>query len=938
MKTKHLVFLAFLLFAGINGIFAQEKFDVRQPYTVDENVLIGQLPNGLKYYIRHNEDPKDRGQFWLVVNVGAMQEDPDQNGLAHFLEHMAFNGTKNFEKDQIIRYLQSIGMRFGPEINAFTSHDVTNYMLQNVPLEHPAHIDTALLILFDWANQLTLDGEEIDKERGVIHEEWRTGMGSQRRIRNAYFRTLFKDSKYASHNVIGDMNIVLNFDHEAIRRFYRDWYRPDLQAIIAIGDFDEKEVQKKIVDLFGQIPKVENPKPRTPEMIPEHDKTRVAVVTDKEAQMVQLMVFHKHPAITERATLEYSRDKITHSLYNAMLNARFRELVQQAEPPFVMAMSNYSSMVKTSDMYMTMAFLNNPDPSDALAALLRENMRVLRFGFNESELERAKNEYLASLEKRYNERDNRKSESFAWEYYRNFTSDEPIPGIEFEYEMIKSFMPGITLEEINALAHKWITEDNRVVVLTAPEAYADALPDEEKILKIIAEAESEALEAYVDDVTDKPLHSLELKPGKVKKTKFDKSAEYYEWTLSNGAKVVIKPTKFRNDEILFSAYSKGGTSLYGDADLVTAQFTSDVIDMSGIGEFNNIELGKQLSGKVVRISPYISTLEEGFSGSTTPKDLTTMLELLNLYFMSPRADQQAFQTYMNRQRAFLQNRSNDPSSAFSDTLTNTLFNYHPRRRPMTVELLDEADFGKMADIFSERFSNASDWTFYFVGNIDPVAARPLIELYLGSIPGSKKHEQWIDRKDHAVEGVIKKRIHTQMEIPKATVVVMKGGEFDYSPRERMLLSFVSDILDVKYIQTVREDEGGTYGVSVRTSMSQYPKPTYRFMAYFTCAPERVDELTAIIYQQIELLKSEGPTQQDVDNVIQNKLKERAEQVKENRFWLRGLKFKYENGQNTLDTEAYNKLVRSITREDVQKTAQRYLDGSNVIEIIQLPKE
>ena len=938
MKTKHLVFLSLLLFSGINGIFAQEKFDVRQPYTVDENVLIGQLPNGLKYYIRSNEDPKDRGQFWLVVNVGAMQEDPDQNGLAHFLEHMAFNGTKNFEKDQIIRYLQSTGMKFGPEINAFTSHDVTNYMLQNVPLEQTAHIDTALLILFDWASQLSLDGEEIDKERGVIHEEWRTGMGSQRRIRNAYFRTLFKDSRYASHDVIGDMNIVLNFDHELIRSFYRDWYRPDLQAIIAIGDFDVKEVQKKIVALFSQIPKHDNPRPRTLEMIPHHDDTRVAIVTDKEAQMVQLMVFHKHPAIKEKVTLQYSRDKVTHSLYNAMLNARFRELVQQADPPFVMAMSNYSNMVKTTDMYMTIAFLNNPDPADALAALLRENMRVKRFGFTESELERAKSEYIAGLEKRYNERNNRKSESFAWEYYRNFTSDEPIPGIDFEYQMIKSFMPGITLEEINALAHKWITEDNRVVVMTAPEAYADALPDEEKILKIIAEAENEALEAYVDDVTDKPLHSLNLKPGKVKKTHYNKDFEYYEWTMSNGAKVIIKPTKFRNDEILFSAYSKGGTSLYGDEDLVTARFASDVIDMSGVGEFNNIELEKHLSGKVVRISPFISTLEEGFSGSTTPKDLTTMLQLVNLYFMSPRADQQAYQTFMNRQKAFLLNRSNDPSSAFSDTLTNTLYNYHPRRRPMTVDLLVEADFSKMAGIFSERFSNAGDWTFYFVGNIDPVAARPLIEQYIGSIPGSKKREKWVDRNENIVDGVINKRFHTRMEIPKATVIVMKGGEFDYSTRERMLLSFVSDILDVKYTQTVREEEGGTYGVSVHTSMNQYPKPTYRFMAYFTCAPERVDELTAIIYQQIELLKSEGPIQQDVDNVIQNKLKERAEQVKENRFWLRGLKFKYENGQNTLDTEAYNKLVRSITREDVQKAAQRYYGGSNVIEIIQLPVE
>jgi zinc protease len=937
MKIRQLLFLVLLLGMAA-GVSAQGKFDPKQSYPVDKDVLIGKLPNGLTYYVRHNEDPKNRGQFWLVVNTGSIMEDPDQNGLAHFCEHMCFNGTKRFEKDQIIQYLQSIGMKFGPEINAFTSYDLTNYMLQNVPLEQPANIDTALMILYDWACQVSFDGEEIDKERGVIHEEWRTGMGSQRRIRNAYFKVLFEGSKYASHDVIGDMNIVDHFDHEVIRRFYKDWYRPDLQAVIAIGDFDVREMQQKIVGMFSSIPKPSAPRTRTIENVPDNQETRVAIVTDKEARMVQLMMYYKHPAVTDKSTLSYSRNALMEALYNSMLNARLDELVQLADPPFINARSSYSSLVKPVDAYTTVAILNSPDISRALNAIVLENLRVLKFGFTASELERAKKEYLSAAEKMFNERNHRKSDEFAWEYFGNFLEDEPIPGAEFEYEMTQSFIPSITLTEINQLAAQWMTQQNRVVVLTAPESYATQLPDQEKLLTMIAQAEKQEVQPYVDKVSGKPLYSLSLKPGTVKKETFNAKDGYYEWKLSNGATVVIKPTRFKEDEILFSAFSTGGTSQYSDKDLVTAQNTSSVIDMSGIGDFDNIELQKLLADKVVRISPYISGLEEGFSGSSTPKDFETLLQLTNLYFMDPRADEQAFQSFIKRQQAMLKNKANDPSTAFSDTLTNTLYQYHPRRRPMSAEILAEADFSKMEKIFAQRFSNGKDWTFYFVGNIDPVTAKPLVEKYLGSIPSKGKKEHFIDRKEYTATGVIKKRVTTSMQVPKATVAIMQGGEFDYSPRERMLLSFINDILDQKYTQTIREKESGTYGVSVQTSMQQEPVSSYRLITYFTCAPEKADILAPMIYQQIDLLKTEGPTKTELDNVIENKIKERAEQVKENRFWLRGLKFLYENGQNNMDDAAYTALVKSITAKDVQEAAKKYYNGSNILEIIQMPKE
>jgi zinc protease len=723
-----------------------------------------------------------------------------------------------------------------------------------------------------------------------------------------------------------------------IRRFYSDWYRPDLQAIIAVGDFDVKEMQQKIVKMFSAIPAHPAPRPRHTEMVPDHTETKVSIVTDKEARMVQVMLFYKHPAVTEKSTLEYSRNSLMQELYNNMLNARLGELVQQAEPPFIGAMSAYRNYVKSADMYMAIAYLNNPDPTKAIQALVQENARVLQFGFTQTELERAKKEFLASFEKRYNERTNRKSEDFCWEYYGHFLNNEPIPGIDFEYDMVKQFLPSINVKEVNALAHDWITDKNRVVVLTAPEAYASSLPDEATLLRIIDEASKAPVTAYEDAVSTKPLHNLAITPGTVKKTTVNEKTGHHEWVLSNGAKVVIKPTKFKEDEILFAAYSKGGTSLYENNELITAQFTPTVIDMGGIGEFNNIELGKLLADKMVRISPYLGPLEEGFNGSSTPRDLVTMLELVNLYFMQPRADEQAFRSFMARQQGLLQNRANDPGSAFSDTLTNTLYKNHPRKRPMTADLLSEADYTRMSAIFNERFSNASDWTFYFVGNIDPTTAKPLIEKYIGSIPGSKKSETWIDRKEVAAEGVIKKRIETPMQVPKATVAVLQGGKFDYSTRERMLLSFINEILDQKYTETIREKEGGTYGVSVQTNMTQHPSPTYRLITYFTCAPERADELTAIIYQQIELMKSEGPTQKEMNNVIENKLKERTEMEKENRFWMRGLRFMYENGENTLDTDAYNKLVRSITIKDVQEATKKYYSGKNVIEIIQLPKE
>jgi zinc protease len=937
MKKLTFAFMSSLLLFFALSIYAQDiTYDPKGTIPLDPEVIYGKLDNGLTYYIRVNKEPQERAEFYLTVNVGALSEDEDQNGLAHFCEHMAFNGAENFDKKAILNYLQSIGMKFGPEINAFTSSDETNYMLQKVPTSDSKIIDTALMILYDWATNISFEDEEIDAERGVIHEEWRTGRSAMFRMMREANKIVFKDSKYAVHDVIGDISTIDTSPHEVIKRFYADWYRPDLQAIIAVGDFDGSAMEKQIIELFSKIPKKENPRVREYFPVPDHQETLITVQTDKEAQYPIVQVYYKHQPDEDR-DMEYLRDNYKEQLFNSMLNTRLQELIVSENPPFVYGYAFYTGLVRTKDAFVSLAVGNNNELDKALRALLVENKRVLQFGFTETELERAKTELSRNMEKQYAEKDKMENDRHVWQYYSHFLQQEPAPGVAYEYVFTNLVLPGITLEEINAQAKEWITDQNRVIAIMAPESEEIKIPDEQQIRDIIASVDLETVTAYVDKVSDKPLMANEPVPSPVEKKGKNKSLGTTEWTFDNGVKVVMKTTDFKEDEILMSAYSFGGSSLYPLDEVISAEFATSVIQESGLGEFDKIALEKKLTGKIVNIRPYIGENDEGFSGSCSVQDFETMLQLVHLYFTSPRTDDVAFNAFIKRMKAVLDNKALEPESALMDTITVLLANHHPRIRPMTSELLNEANLKKIRSIFKARYGDPSSFTFYFVGNIDIEKARPLIEKYMGGLPKVTREESWVDNNVRPPQGLVSREIKREMKVPKGTVYLAYTGTFDYDDfQARLNLAALCDILDVRYVETIREEQSGTYGAGVYENMDKYPYEGYSVMVYFDCDPENAGKLKDIAIQEIEKIKAEGPKEKDLNGVKENKLKVHQENLRQNNYWLSIIK---NRDFFQADPEAYLKYDEYINRMTVEsmKLAAQQFFGGNIIEAVLLPE-
>ncbi len=932
---KKILFLFIAVIAGI-GLFAQDiVFDAQKEVPLDPAVLHGTLDNGFTYYIRENKKPEMRAEFYLLVSAGAIQENPDQNGLAHFCEHMAFNGTEHFKKHEIIDYLQSIGMKFGPEINAFTNQDVTTYMLQKVPLENPADLDTALMILRDWAQNVSYEDDEIDAERGVIHEEWRTRRSAMFRMMNDANKVILAGSKYADHDVIGDINIIDTFQYQTLKSFYQDWYRPNLQAIVAVGDFDKEAILSKIKSLFGDMKNPEDMRLKTTYPVPGNQETEVTILTDPEAQYPLLQIIYKHDPV-EAKQMGYFRDLLVRELYNTMINSRLNELLQSADPPFVYGFSSYTELVKTKDAYMSFAICKADAMERSLKTFLTENERVKEYGFTETELERAKKDMLSGMEKMYAERNDQESDSYVWQYFSNYFDQEPTPGIEYEYNFYKQFLPDVTLDEVNALAKKWITEDNRVIAFMLPEKEGFQVPTKEMVFAAIDEVANEDIQPWVDRTKDVPLVADEPTPGMVIKEKKDKKLGTVTWELSNGIQVELKKTDFKADEILMTAYSLGGTSLYETKDLISASEATAVIQESGLGAFDKVELEKKLSGKIVSVSPVISGLYEGFNASCSPRDLETMLQLVYLYFDDPRRDDQAFEGLMKRMKAIFENRALNPASALADTVMVTLANYNPRVRPMTEELLNEADPNRIEEIYRERFDDPGSFKFYFVGNIDFDSAKPLIEKYLGGLPQITKNETWKDNDIRPPKGKIDKTVIRQMEVPKATVSINYTGTYDYDDNmARLELATLCDILDVRYTESIREEQGGTYGVGVYPSQSRFPYENYRVIITFDCDPENVGKLKDIAYEEIEQIKKTGPLFKDLNGVKENLLKTYQENLVKNAYWLNMLKrFDFDELDPSYQ-QKYADLVEKLSVEGLKKAANKYFDG-NIVEVVLLP--
>lgn len=901
---------------------------------LDPAVTSGVLGNGLTYYIRQHDEPKQRAELRLVINAGSVLEDDDQRGLAHFVEHMCFNGTESFAKQEIVDYLESIGMRFGADLNAYTSFDETVYMLQ-VPTDDEAIVEKGFQILGEWAHRVSFEAEEIDKERGVVIEEWRLGRGAQARIFDKQAPILFQDSRYAERLIIGSEEVLAAFPHDTLRRYYRDWYRPDLMAVVAVGDFDPSAIEELIRANFEAIPNPKQPRPRQEYDVPDHDGTRYALVTDPEATFTRVSLLNLLPKDDLRSEADYRRS-LVEGMHDAMLGQRLQERAREADPPYVAAGGGKGVLVRTKAAYSLGALVKEGGLERGLEALMTEAERARRHGFTATELERTKSAFLRSMEQAYRERDKIKSGSFASEYATHFLSGEAAPGIEAEFELAKKYVPTITLDEVNTLAGRWLSDSNRVITASAPEKEGLEPPQEVSIAAVLVSVASADIEPYEDRVADQPLMAAAPPPGEIlSESTFDELG-VTEWRLANGIRVVLKPTDFKNDEVLFTAFSPGGTSLVSDAEDVAASTADTVVTQGGVGPFDLTELQKLLADKVVGVSPYISELEEGLSGSASPEDLETMFQLIHLYIATPRRSEQAFASVQQRLRGFVENRLARPEAVYSDRITSIMAQDHPRRRPWSGALLDEMDLDTSFRIYTDRFADTSDFTFVFVGTFEPDELRPLVRSYLGSLPVTGREESWRDVGVRAPGGVIQETVVKGIE-PKSRVTIMFSNDFEWTRQNNFDLSAVASVLGIRLREVLREDEGGTYGVGVNAATSRYPRQTSTFSVGFGCDPDRVDELVGLVHDEIRSLQDDGPDPDIVAKVQEQRRRQREVQMRENGFWLDALEASWWYDQDPRLILQYGELVDGLTGEAVRDAARRWIDFERRVEVVLMPE-
>lgn len=919
----------------VNVGFAQSNLSKTAP--ADPELRHGILDNGLTYYIRHNEEPKERASFYMIQNVGALLEEDNQNGLAHFLEHMAFNGTENFEGKGILNTLQKHGVAFGRNINAYTAFNETVYNLSDVPTTPDGLVDTCLLILHDWADYLLLTEDEINLERGVITEEWRTRRNASFRLRQQWFPVVFKGSKWAVRDIIGDTTVIRYHKPETLRNFYHDWYRTDLQAIAIVGDIDVDEVEAKIKSLFSSIEAVKNEKHRPIFTIPHHDETYFVLATDPEATQLQITIYiPEENKDGQDKTLGDLRETYLTSLYNTMSSLRIQELLQKGTPPFVMGATTKGGFVRGYDVYSIIAIANPNEEAKALEAIMTETERIRRFGFVESELERAKVNFLTNLESQYKQRDKINNDSYCDEYQRNYTTKEPIPGIEFEFKFANEVLPTITVEEISELAKKWIKNDNRTILITGPSEGVTHLTEAEA-KAIISKVETSEITPYVDAASSSSLISENLKGSKVVATKKLDDFDAIEWTLANNVKVVYRHADYEKDNVALLAYSKGGSSLWDNQYVPSADMTETFINTYGVGDFDAITLQKMLTGKKVSLSPQIGDLTEGFNGSSTPKDFETMLQLVYLYFEHPRFDKEAHDALMARYQAYVANMEKDPKKIMQDSLNFIVTNYNPRVRSLNTQYLNDVSFDEIEKIYKDRIQDAGDFTFFIVGNVAEDTVKTMVERYLGSLTNTPREETWKDRGIDNPTGKTEKVIPIALTTPKTNVNIRYVHDMNYSQENSLLMRVMEDILDLRYTETVREDEGGTYGVGIRGNVSQFPTSKGTLRIAFDCDPVRANNLKAIIFREIDKLIAEGPTAEDFDKTIKNMLKDREQSKEHNSYWLSSLYNYYFSGVNTASAVNYEDILNKMTQADVQEFAENFFKDADLMDIVFVPK-
>ena len=940
INMKHLfhslLAVAFVLCAGFQQAVAQQmQFP---PLPVDKNVRIGQLDNGLTYYIRHNKLPENRAEFYIAQKVGSILEEPQQRGLAHFLEHMAFNGTKNFPGDDkglgVIPWCETVGIKFGTNLNAYTSIDETVYNISNAPIDRTGVLDSCLLILHDWSNYILLKDDEIDKERGVIREEWRSRNSGMLRVYTDLLPTIYQGDKYADCMPIGSIDVINNFPYKDIRDYYHKWYRPDLQGIVIVGDIDVDTVEAKLKAVFADVQKPVNPAERTYYPVTDNKEPIVAIGTDKEVDDPSIEIYFKQDATpdSEKNNVGYLASQYMTSMISSMLNARLSELVQSANPPFTRASSYYSDffVAKTKEAFALSASSKADGIETALKTLLQETERARRFGFTESEYARARANYLQSLESAYNEREKTKHGSYVREYVQNFLNGEPIPGIEAEYAMMNQLAPNIPLQAMNMVMQQLVPDSNQVVIIAGPAKEGLKYPTKEEVINLLKGMKDLDLQAYVDKVSDEPLMKEAPKGGKIIS---EKEGDIYGSTklvLSNGVTVYVKKTDFKADEIRMKGTSLGGKSIFPDKDALNFAVMDNVIAVGGLGNFSQVDLTKVLAGKKVSVNAGLGATTENVFGTCSPKDFETMMQLTYLTFTAPRKDAEAFESFKNRMKAQLESAQANPLSSINDSLQKAMYNNHPRVVMMKPEMVDQIDYDRILEMYNDRFKDASDFTFYFVGNIDLETAKPLIAEYLGALPAINRKETFKDTKMSIRKGVYKNEYAKEQQTPTATIVFLYSGKAPYTLKNDILLSFATQVLDLVNTEEVREKDGGTYGVNCFGDLQKYPKEQLLLQIVFQTDPAKKDKLAGIVVDELKKLAAEGPSDVHLQKVKEYMLKKYADNQKENGYWMNNLNDYFYYGMDM--TEGYTDIVNSITAKDIQKFVSDLLKQGNEIEV------
>ena len=944
---KLLSLLVLFALIGCTTLYAQtekkgkeKKMDLTEKVPIDKKVKIGKLDNGLTYYIRANKKPENRVQFRLVTNAGSVLEDEDQQGLAHFCEHMAFNGTEYYKGNEMISELQKNGIEFGRGINAWTAFDETVYYV-DLPSDKADMVEMGFKILDGWASKLLFTPEEIEHERGVIIEEWRGGLGAQERLQKATFPILLKGSQYALRLPIGKEEIIRNFKRDVIVRFYKDWYRPDMQAVIIVGDIDVNQMEAKVKEYFSSREAVKNPRPRPNFDIPKNKEPLIAIATDKEATGTTLAMFWKHDKAPQGTVGDY-RNSLIRQLINGMLSDRFDEICEKASSPLIQAGAGYETFLgRSCDAFAVEGAPKDGKVDKAIEVLLTEMRRVDQHGFLQAELDRQKEELLSRYKKMAKEENKTQSVSFAQEYTNNFLENEVIPGIRQEYRYANEFVPEITLDEVNAMVKGWITDENFVLWLTANSKVK--VPSEKAALKLYKKAMSAKTTPWVDNFKDEPLFSKDLPAVAAKVTKENKALDYTEYTCPNGIRFIVKKTDYKADEIRMSSFAKGGTSIYEDNEAYMAQTAAQLIDDAGIAQFNSSQLSKKLKGTNLSISPNIGGETQGFSGNCSPKDLETMLQLLYLYYDAPRKDQESFDKNIDALRSQIKFMGENPQFVFIKKYIETVYPDNKRLVILPTEQhINSLKLDRTYEIFKERFNDASNQTFFFVGNISDKDIE-LIAKYVGNLPctGKQKGETWKDRDPKFVSGTPRATAYKGTDNQGMLMIYGETKGFVNTKKNKVIINQLSDAMEISALEIIREKMGGTYSPSVNVSydVDGDGKGTkVSWMFYIACDPDNVENIEKAAIEILNQYINEGPSAETLGKVQEQQIINRENARQENSFWIGQIQGSYEYNEDRDDLDKYPELVKSVTAKEIQDAAAKFINLKNYAVIMLMPED